>query len=153
MKKYFFILFFLFSCAAFAQPQAGYYIGGFAYDTTNQTCCAQFIDTSATTGVTSYMWDFGDGTPPVTTPNYTHCFAGLGDYLVCLTIHDQNGDASTFCCMFKFQQVDSAYLDCDSLIGIQDLQNVRNQLWLFPNPADENVIIKISEAGNFGLEI
>ncbi len=43
--------------------------------------------------ITSYLWDFGDGTAPVerTTASTTHDYAAGGDYTVSLTVTDNNG--------------------------------------------------------------
>ena len=43
--------------------------------------------------ITSYLWDFGDGTAPVerTTAATTHDYAAGGDYTVSLTVTDNNG--------------------------------------------------------------
>jgi PKD repeat protein/subtilisin family serine protease len=44
----------------------------------------------------TYSWDFGDGTPKVTTINPLHQFNTVGNFTVILTIQDKNGDLSTF---------------------------------------------------------
>ena len=36
----------------------------------------------------SFTWDFGDGSPPVTSINATHTFPALGDYVVTLKLND-----------------------------------------------------------------
>lgn len=43
--------------------------------------------------ITSYLWDFGDGTEPVerTTAQTTHSYAAGGDYTVSLTVTDDSG--------------------------------------------------------------
>lgn len=48
--------------------------------------------------VTSYGWEFGDGTPPVTTtaPTVTHTYAQPGSYAVTLTTTNAGGCAATF---------------------------------------------------------
>jgi len=41
--------------------------------------------------VSSYSWDFGDGTAPVSGPSPTHVFTAAGSYTVRLTVSDTNG--------------------------------------------------------------
>jgi gliding motility-associated-like protein len=49
----------------------------FDFEVTNELC---------NNGNSSVTWDFGDGSPTVSTPNPTHTFPGPGDYTVRLTI-------------------------------------------------------------------
>jgi PKD domain/Periplasmic copper-binding protein (NosD) len=53
-------------------------------------------DNSACSGVTSYTWDFGDNTPPVTTSTNTasHTYSQSGDYTVQLTLNYSSGCSS-----------------------------------------------------------
>ncbi|MEN8788311.1 MAG: malectin domain-containing carbohydrate-binding protein, partial [Flavobacteriaceae bacterium] len=46
-------------------------------------------------GVTSYLWDFMDGTPTSSTADPTHTFTAVGDYDVELTVGDIDGNTST----------------------------------------------------------
>ena len=45
--------------------------------------------------ITSYLWQFKDGQPNVTVANPTHTFTNPGNYLVELTVQDQEGLNST----------------------------------------------------------
>lgn len=44
-------------------------------------------------GITSFTWDFGDGTAPVSTssPTVSHTYAARGTFLVIFTVNDSNG--------------------------------------------------------------
>jgi DNA-binding beta-propeller fold protein YncE len=59
------------------------------------------FDASASTvrfgTITSYLWDFGDGSPPVTTstPTTTHVFAESGSYTARVTETDSAGTSTT----------------------------------------------------------
>ena len=43
--------------------------------------------------ITSYSWDFGDGSPFATTPNTNYVYAAPGTYTVTLVVQAQNGQA------------------------------------------------------------
>ena len=45
--------------------------------------------------VVSYLWDFGDGTPPATTINVMHTFSTIGSFQVSLVVSDEKGTNST----------------------------------------------------------
>lgn len=68
-------------------------VANFSFTTSNLT--ATFTDLS-TGSPTSWIWDFGDGTPVVTTQNPTHNYAAQGTYNVCLTVINGCG-SSTIC--------------------------------------------------------
>jgi len=151
MKKLFFLSF-LFPLFSFAQPDAGYYINTITYDTTNHTCCVEFVDSSSSNvSIGSWYYYFGDGTAPVTVPNYTHCFTDTGVYEVCLVVQDSNGDSDSSCCLLHFQDLDSAFLVCDSLTGIFETATSRFQL--FPNPSAGSFTIKGIYATSYELSI
>ena len=58
------------------------------------TC--SFTNTSKnTTGATTYSWNFGDGSPVVTTNNATHTFASRQSYTVTLTATDGSQTSSS----------------------------------------------------------
>lgn len=54
-----------------------------------------FTDTSANSP-TSWIWNFGDGTPTSTTQNPTHKFTKKGTYRVTLTVSNVGGSAMTY---------------------------------------------------------
>ncbi|MEO5572385.1 MAG: PKD domain-containing protein [Bacteroidia bacterium] len=61
------------------------------------TLSINFTDASSSAyTITSWLWDFGDGTTS-TSQNPSHTYAHNGTYYVCLTIHDSHGCSSTFC--------------------------------------------------------
>ena len=54
------------------------------------------VDSAATEDVTSYNWDFGDGsTSSLAVP--THTFVTTGSYNVCMNIHRIYGDSCSYC--------------------------------------------------------
>ena len=59
----------------------------------NPNQVVQFTDQSTDPDgtVTSWSWDFGDGTPPSTTRNPTHKYSAKGKYTVKLTVTDNSG--------------------------------------------------------------
>jgi PKD repeat protein len=78
----------------------------FYADTLNPTTNAvQFIDQSTTTSgvITTWAWDFGDGSPTVTVvfpgnPNVLHSYAAAGTYTACLTIHGSDSTCFDLTC-------------------------------------------------------
>ena len=87
------------------------------------SCNAMFTDSinyltavftpSYTTGVTTYLWDFGDGTVS-TVQNPVHVYpwvAGTTTYNVCLTVTGQNGCTDTVCNVITlYNPVSSNYI-------------------------------------------
>ncbi|MCF8371856.1 MAG: PKD domain-containing protein [Bacteroidales bacterium] len=51
----------------------------------------QFTNGSQGTGMLSYEWDFGDGSPISTATNPAHTYTGFQNYTVTLNVTDQNG--------------------------------------------------------------
>ncbi len=66
-----------------------------SYSYTNNGSNFSFTSTSLGT-ITSYEWDFGDGTPHSNMPNPQHTFAGQPPYTVCLTVYNQC-DTDRYC--------------------------------------------------------
>lgn len=60
--------------------------------TTKINFIATTLDSSVT--IISYNWDFGDGSPAVTTQNASHTYSANGIYLVTYTVKDNNGRTS-----------------------------------------------------------
>jgi gliding motility-associated-like protein len=55
-----------------------------------------FSDTSSTTSpITSWVWNFGDGSPTSNNPTPTHTYSDTGQYTVTLTITNQEGCTET----------------------------------------------------------
>ncbi len=50
-------------------------------------------------GATSYLWDFGDGSPYSTSANPSHIYNVIDSFDVCLTVTDTNGCSDMFCDM------------------------------------------------------
>lgn len=61
-----------------------------AYTSSNTDLDFTFTNGSTTTGATTYLWDFGDGTTG-TAMDETHTYPAAGDYTVCLTVTDSCG--------------------------------------------------------------
>ena len=111
-----------------------------------------FINQSIGNNITTYTWNFNDGTPPVTivppnNPNVHHTFPGPGYYMVCLTIHDDNNtcfdtDCDTLIigtpptCVANFYFFpDSANLPTMYYFGDLSLGNINSWAWNFGDPA------------------
>jgi hypothetical protein len=79
-------------------------------------------------------WDFGDGTTFSGRKPYYHTFPGPGKYSVCLTVSNEN-NSHTFC-------RDIILGDPTSAI---DVQHVKINVHLFPNPTDGDLNITLSD--------
>ncbi len=55
---------------------------------------AQFTDTSTGNNITSWQWNFGDGTANVTTKNPVHTFNNMFNYTVTLTVTNDGGSST-----------------------------------------------------------
>jgi PKD repeat protein len=51
------------------------------------------VDSDGT--ITTYSWDFGDGSPLETSANPSHTYAAAGDYTATLTVTDDSGDTDS----------------------------------------------------------
>jgi hypothetical protein len=105
----------------------------------------------------NYLWDFGDGTSS-TLMDPTHTYSVTGNYNICLTVSNDSC-TNTYC--------DSAFYDLnDSLNGIHNLRVVKIPVGIqeskedlfavdiFPNPADNELNIKLAEhAGDYILSM
>ncbi len=71
----------------------------FTYTVDSSGTTVTFTDMSYTADsstIISWHWDFGDGTT-ADVQNPVHTYDTQGTYNVCLTIHTDNGDSSTYC--------------------------------------------------------
>lgn len=83
------------------------------------------------TGVVSYDWDFGDGSPHSFGSNPTHTYEHVGNYLVKLKISGSCGQIN-----------DSAYV---YIVGINDISNDAKSILLYPNPAQNIVQVQVAD--------
>jgi PKD repeat protein len=102
-----------------------------------------FFDTSTGNPI-EWMWEFGDGTMS-NEQNPMHSFNGPGSYVVCLTVMDVAGQASTYC--------EEIILDGSFISGIGEPENELNISHVFPNPAKEFVNLEINSPMNSEMEI
>lgn len=72
----------------------------FTSNVSQATVNMQLLFTGSSTendnNIVSWLWDFSDGSPIVTTKNATHQFALAGSYLVTLTVKNKNGQSGTY---------------------------------------------------------
>ncbi|MEO6667895.1 MAG: PKD domain-containing protein [Ferruginibacter sp.] len=70
----------------------------FTFAQVTNTFTAEFVDNSTSPGgvVTSWLWEFGDGTSS-TLQNPHHTFTSAGTFHVCLSIHDNQGCTNQVC--------------------------------------------------------
>jgi poly(3-hydroxybutyrate) depolymerase len=91
------------------------------------------------TGFTNYIWDFGDGNGS-SNLSPSHIYSGPGDYLVSLTVVDQNGCSA--------QMV--SLMDFNTLNLVSDNKN--SHLEVYPNPVSSKFkIISNNQMGEFSI--
>ena len=90
---------------------------------------ASFTDLSATTGPTTYSWDFGDGVGSSTLQNPSYTYSASGIYNVCLLVSD-SCDTGTICLPI---------IVLDSITNIQNYSSTDDFCNIFPNPANNKV--------------
>lgn len=85
--------------------------------------------TNATTGGTSYSWDFGDGSSPSTDPNPNHQYAFAGQYDVTLVATNACGSDSI-----------TISIEVTNTDGLEELYF--GAVELFPNPNDGQFVLR-----------
>lgn len=99
------------------------------YTSTGTSPTFNFTNTSATTGATTYAWDFGDGNT-ASTPNASNTYTTNGTFAVVLTVTDSCGTNS-------FTQTVTV-----SGIGLDELSLV--DVAVYPNPSNGIFAIEAS---------
>ena len=82
----------------------------------------------------TWSWDFGDGSPRVTTQHPYHTFLGNGTYHVCLTVSNENS-SNTTCRNITLGTVSNDDTTSPSKADIT----------LFPNPVEDYLLVTLGE--------
>lgn len=88
------------------------------------------VSTILSGAITSWTWDFGDGTPLGSNQNPVHTYAFPGNYIVCLMITTDGGCNSTFCQPVSF------------VVGQKEMI-VSNEVKIYPIPAKRFFTVEI----------
>lgn len=88
----------------------------------------------------SFVWDFGDGSPISTEEHPIHQFSASGSYTVTLVV--QNPCGSTV-----LQKTINILIS-----GVSDYQ-LKNSIAVFPNPANESVCVKFENLGELPVSL
>ena len=111
---------------------------------------------SGGTGPFSYNWVFGDGnTSSVQYP--VHVYNQVGDYNLCLTYTDANGNSSNYCDTvtissrngFTLNVIDESQV---ASLGIDNVEILTNSK-IYPNPIGEQSFIEINSTQNLNANI
>lgn len=96
--------------------------------------------TNASSGGTSYLWDFGDGQLSVLN-NPSNTYASSGNYVVCLTATSANGCEDSTC------QTLSVF------VGVESMEPLVSSLTVMPNPASDHAVVSFAlpQAGHFSI--
>lgn len=100
-----------------------------SYTYTNSNYTFNFVSNSSGSQISSYKWNFGDGSLEATTQNVTHTFAAPGTYQVCLTVKNACGE-DTHCKSIA-----------SGTVGINEIDAV-NGISIYPNPAKDFIQIQ-----------
>ena len=92
--------------------------------------------TPATTGATSYTWDFGDGSPVSTATSPSHTYAASGTYTVQLIV--SNGS----CADTVTQKVNTVQLGINTISDLSGLS-------VSPNPAKDLISVSVNSSSQF----
>jgi PKD repeat protein len=96
-------------------------------------------------GSPEYNWDFGDGSPDLTSVDAAHGYTIPGNYIVTLTITDSSGVAT------DTQTMEITVLDCGPT-GI-DKENFNNRFFIQPNPASEVLTFRFTGESIFPVSL
>ena len=83
--------------------------------------------------ITSWFWDFGNGTTSSMQNPDNICYDSLGSYNVCLTVFDSNGDSSKICKQ-NYIVVDATGQHCNVSTGFNDVSTSEFEFGFYPNP-------------------
>ena len=110
---------------------------GFTYSDTQGI--VSFSDT--TTGNSSRLWNFGDGSSTSTSKSPIHAYTKKGIYTVLLTVYNSNGCA------------DSISMPLNIVItGIQQVTTL-NEVHIYPNPFSERITLSVNSTEEQKMEI
>jgi uncharacterized repeat protein (TIGR01451 family) len=84
---------------------------GFTYTSTNNGPNMQFVASSSSPNIASYLWDFGDGATSTSGATTTHAYATGGSYQVCLTITTTDG--------CSFSNCQNVFVPCGDFLNAQ----------------------------------
>lgn len=109
----------------------------------SNSCQGDTVKFSATGGAT-YLWNFGDGSAPVTTmgtiTDAFHSYVYAGEYPVSVLITNSCGNSETY--------FDTITIDSCS-VGIQAANETGSQFIVFPNPGDGRFSVRILDPSLF----
>jgi PKD repeat protein len=145
MKKFLFILSLLYySLTSSAQLNADFTWCP-VYDTSAQLCCIHFINLSTDTGgiITGYHYQFGDGADGYSM-DPLHCYTAIGTYIVYLYVADNLGNVDTAIHALTITHLDTTGCNCDSLIGVDDMEGAGFIMSVYPNPVQTTAMLTVS---------
>jgi PKD repeat protein len=87
------------------------------------------------TPYTAISWDFGDGSPVLSGVSPSHTYAAYGTYCVCVTVTNACGSNTT-----------CQYITIDPT-GIEDATGAFSSVIVYPNPANDEVMIEDLASG------
>jgi len=125
----------------------------------NNTCSANFtlfpdsiilhqywaVNLATGTPPFTYLWTWGDNSPPDTIPYPSHTYAAAGFYTICLTITDATGCTDTYCCNYQIFRMDAGnamiYVNVVASFPTVISENQHQNISVYPNPAGDELYV------------
>ena len=112
-------------------------------------------------GAYTYLWSWGDGTPPSTTAYPSHVYASPGSYSICVTITDANGCTSTYCQYDAVSRLGNnsllntmVYVNVkNNTTGISQISGLNTNISIYPNPNNGSFVIEPNSATKQTIQV
>ncbi len=127
------------------------------HDSTGAYTILLFPTYSGSPATTTYLWTFGDGSSS-TSAYPSHVYAGVGTYVVCVTISDAAlGCSATYCDSIAVTYKTAVPFSINVVDLATDVKKpvLGNDLSVFPNPFGNelNISLSLNEGRNVSVEL
>lgn len=92
--------------------------------------------------ITSYDWNWGDGTPNATGPYPSHTYAAAGIYNLCLIVTDGINCTDTFCSNENINKISAAWYSVTFQSPTAVTEVIEEEIQLYPNPGTDRLFLR-----------